>query len=252
MGTEFWAELRGKDYHPATGWSFMALSIPSAELKDAIEVNETRRRWSGDDFSFKGGQLRFLGDVPSPIPDLAVLVVVRKRLTTLDSAIVAALLGFVSTIAGVVVTYLNGHVALANAQHIPCPPGLTASGGSQDGRYKIIGATVFDTKTNLTWQRFPPSSPNDWGGAKKYCDALSDTLDGTGWRLPSIGELSGLADHSRNGAVIDPTAFPDTKMECYWSSSQSPQLDHARCYNFNGGVSFDYLHSGLVNVRCVR
>jgi Protein of unknown function (DUF1566) len=65
------------------------------------------------------------------------------------------------------------------------------------GRYTINAAagTVFDTKTKLTWQRAVASTRYTWPDAKTTCAAL--VLNGKGWRLPTIGELSSLIDFSQ-------------------------------------------------------
>jgi hypothetical protein len=95
------------------------------------------------------------------------------------------------------------------------------------GRYTIpTPGAVYDTKTKLTWTQMD-FGPYTWGSAstpgtaQNYCATLTAPL-GTGWRLPTIGELGTLVDYSQaNGdlALIDPTFFPNTALEIHWSST---------------------------------
>lgn len=52
------------------------------------------------------------------------------------------------------------------------------------------GVVVYDTGTGLDWEQRPGAQWIDYPGAKNYVAGL--TLDGGGWRLPSIAELSDL------------------------------------------------------------
>ena len=42
---------------------------------------------------------------------------------------------------------------------------------------------------------------------------------GEGWRLPTIDELLSIVDRTRHDPAIDTTRFPDTKSDCYWTST---------------------------------
>jgi len=49
------------------------------------------------------------------------------------------------------------------------------------------GGVFIDPVTNLEWQQTPTGGNLDWESAVIHCQTLE--LDGTGWRLPTIGEL---------------------------------------------------------------
>ena len=131
--------------------------------------------------------------------------------------------------------------------------GLTVSAHADApaGRYAITNGTVYDTKTKLTWQQAVPSTKYAWADAKTYCSGLS--LAGTGWRLPTVKELQTIVDESRRSPSIDPTAFPSTPSDYFWSSSPFADSSSAAWL-----VHFDYGHtsspavSSTYNVRCVR
>jgi hypothetical protein len=97
----------------------------------------------------------------------------------------------------------------------------------------VANGTVHDPKTGLTWQQMPPPDTYTQAGALQYCAGLS--LDGGGWRLPTIKELATIADFTRVGvdtksdpyagtpfAGIQPVAERDGEMlGRFWSSSMS-------------------------------
>jgi hypothetical protein len=118
-------------------------------------------------------------------------------------------------------------------------------------RYTISGGgTVYDTQTKLTWQQVVPTPLYAWPDAKAYCSALS--LEGTGWRLPSVGEFQTIVNDSTNPAV-DGAAFPMTPSEYFWSSSPVAD-DPSRawtCY-FANGSTYKFATTKPRYVRCVR
>jgi hypothetical protein len=135
------------------------------------------------------------------------------------------------------------------------------------GRYTSATGTVYDTKTKLTWAQ--PASPTQsytWGAAsaagtaQNYCATLNQ--GGTGWRMPTIGELVTLIDWSQAGAAtgeIDPTFFPNAPMSSWSSTSMAPspgipQNQYAWVISFMTGQTYgEYLLAGGTNyVRCVR
>ena len=54
----------------------------------------------------------------------------------------------------------------------------------------VYGDTWKDPTSGLTWQVTPTGGTMNWSEAKTHCQNLS--LDGSGWRLPDIGELRSL------------------------------------------------------------
>jgi formylglycine-generating enzyme required for sulfatase activity len=132
---------------------------------------------------------------------------------------------------------------------------LTSAAGADapDGRYTVTSGTVYDSKTKLTWQQAVPATTYAWAAAKTYCAGVGATLGGTGWRLPTRNELLTIVDYSRTNPSIDPTAFPPTLANQFWSSSP---LAGSSSNAWFVGFSFGYsVYDGMsypYNVRCVR
>jgi hypothetical protein len=127
----------------------------------------------------------------------------------------------------------------------------SAVADAPSAHFVVSEGTVLDSATKLAWQRVVPSVSYDWSGADAYCRKL--TLQGTGWRLPTIKELQTLIDETRSMPAVDPWAFPDCPSELYWSSSHvvsSPTSAWAVSfrYGFDGAVDV----SAPQRVRCVR
>ena len=133
---------------------------------------------------------------------------------------------------------------------------VLASADAPAGRYTIADGgnakgTVYDKKTKLTWQQTVPSTTYDWDGAKAYCAQVGATLAGTGWRLPTLKELMSIVDYSRYDPAIDPTAFPSTPSDYFWSSSPlAGSSSSAWLVRFTVGYP-DYVGNAAY-VRCVR
>ncbi len=129
------------------------------------------------------------------------------------------------------------------------------------GRYEILAAgTVYDAKTKLTWQQSVPQTGSyTWGSAgtpgtaQSYCATLD--LNGSGWRLPTVGELLTLVDYTQAGgsSMIDPTYFPGTPPSAFWSSTLAAGSSSVAWYvYFLYGYSYVVGVSGTGYVRCVR
>lgn len=127
----------------------------------------------------------------------------------------------------------------------------SGSSGAPPGRYTINSGTVKDTRTGLTWQQSVDAGSYTGANAKTYCGGLS--LAGTGWRLPTISELLTLVDPTKYSPAIDPTAFPATPTDWFWSSS--PYVGSsgtAWLVYFYGYSSYTDTNSSTYHVRCVR
>jgi hypothetical protein len=133
------------------------------------------------------------------------------------------------------------------------------------GRYTIPATgTVYDTKTKLTWQQAfancGTSCTAGWGssiqpGTAQYvCSGL--TLNGSGWRLPTVGELQSLVDYSQasgSAGMIDPTFFPGTPAFPFWSSTpQAGSSGNAWAVQFSDGSTEISGTANTWDVRCVR
>lgn len=130
---------------------------------------------------------------------------------------------------------------------------LRGSPGHADaplGQYTLTSDTVYDTKTQLTWQRAASPNVMAWGDAKYYCLALN--LNGMGWRLPSVNELDTIVDETR-APTIDPVAFPIALGEGFWSSSPvAGYAGFAWLVDFNNGASYSNDVDSPYRARCVR
>ncbi len=94
--------------------------------------------------------------------------------------------------------------------------------------YSATGDEVTDSQTGLVWRRC--SEGQSWGGGTCTGTARTYTYEaalvqaqaqsGTaGWRLPNVKELSSITDKTRVNSAIDPTAFPRTPSEWFWTST---------------------------------
>jgi hypothetical protein len=130
-----------------------------------------------------------------------------------------------------------------------CVRGSSATAPSE--RYAIANGTVFDAQTKLTWQQeVSATAPFTWADAKTYCAELS--LNGSGWRVPAVGELQTIVDDSTNPS-IDGAAFPMTPSEYFWSSSPVA-TDASRAWTcfFANGSTYSFAMTIPKYVRCVR
>lgn len=109
---------------------------------------------------------------------------------------------------------------------------------------------VKDILTGLIWQR-NVSGTDTQANSKTDCDTLN--LDGQSWRLPTIKELSTLVDFSqKSGAAIDQTAFPNTPIKEFWSSTKYRQGSNYWTVNFQTAYTKSDAPTELNAVRCVR
>jgi hypothetical protein len=112
------------------------------------------------------------------------------------------------------------------------------------GRYTVMSSTVLDNKTGLLWQRdVDTATQRTQDEAKTYCAGVS--LPGSGWRVPSVKELSTLVDDSAQFPAWDTTAFPDTGF--YYFTTSTP--GNIQVFFALGTVTVD--RSSML-VRCVR
>jgi hypothetical protein len=147
-------------------------------------------------------------------------------------------------------------------------PGVVES-GSDFTRFVVSsdGLTVTDTSTGLVWERNmsePRAGCNEnlegmgtctWAEAKAYCAGLS--LDGSGWRLPTLTELLSIVDATVPfpGPTIDQTAFPGTPSGGFWTSSPGSGAPGNKWMSI---VEFDIGSSGVTTessyewTRCIR
>jgi hypothetical protein len=110
--------------------------------------------------------------------------------------------------------------------------------------------TMLDLNTNLRWQKADNGSTVTWQNALQYCSNLS--LDGyaSGWRLPTLNEISGMYNY-QSGSCI--TGFSSCNI--YWSSTSVPSYP-VDAYLLNtdyGFIVYDYKDTvNYIRARCVR
>jgi hypothetical protein len=122
------------------------------------------------------------------------------------------------------------------------------------GQYTIADGTVTDSKTGLVWQQVVPSSTYTWADAGTYCTSNAAGLPGTGWRVPSLTEIQTIVDDSRHDPAIDPTAFPGTPLDAFWTSSLLSPASAQSAWllgSGNGGTGTNAV-TFAGRVRCVR
>lgn len=111
--------------------------------------------------------------------------------------------------------------------------------------------TITDPRSSLVWQQTVDANSFSWADANTYCAGLS--LAGSGWRLPTRVELVSIVDDTRSNPAIDPTAFPSTPAEDFWSSSRDVVSSGNRWFvNFNDGATDRNGSTVGLRVRCIR
>jgi Protein of unknown function (DUF1566) len=144
---------------------------------------------------------------------------------------------------------------------------LLATGAAGQTRYAVSAGEqeVTDARTGLTWRRCAEGMTVTGGN----CGGVAGTFTheaalrhaaseagstGLAWRLPNVKELSSITDRTRAFPAIDPTAFPGTPSNWFWSSS--PYVNdpsNAWYVNFNYGSPYFFGGRGLgSHVRLVR
>lgn len=128
--------------------------------------------------------------------------------------------------------------------------------------FEVRGGVVRDHRTGLEWERQPePRDVLNWSyepiilPAIEYCAEL--TLDGGGFRLPTVKELATIVDETRVQPVIDEEIFPGTEREFYVTSTPLGCSTHLGWYwavAFGDGVAYpmDQSYTQTAYVRCVR
>jgi hypothetical protein len=115
-------------------------------------------------------------------------------------------------------------------------------------------AAVLDKETGLVWERTPDTLPQAWIGAKFAC--LNRTVSNrSGWRLPSIVELTSLVNPS---VITGPTLpmghpFVGIQSTLYWSATTDSEFPTNAFFVVfsNGGVGGGP-KTDVLPVWCVR
>ena len=115
---------------------------------------------------------------------------------------------------------------------------LFASGVSakQKQRFYLMKSTgiVIDTKTDLEWKVGPDKDMN-WHEAKAWVGGL--TLDGGGWRVPTLDELEGL--YEKGASRLNMTPLLKTTGWQVWSCEMRDSSFAWGFYFCRGGRGWD-------------
>ena len=115
--------------------------------------------------------------------------------------------------------------------------------------------TVYDAKTNLTWDRSGRECRMDFEQAIAYAENANSQkhLGFDGWRVPTISELLSIVDFGKHGPAIDSKLFPGCQSSWYWSSTvYAPYPAFAWYVNFYYGDTEANGKAGYFFVRLVR
>ena len=115
---------------------------------------------------------------------------------------------------------------------------------------------IWDSDTNLLWQKEDLPGEKTWKEALKYCETLV-YAGFDDWRLPNKHELASLVDFSKAGESVV-SSFPGMTADTYWTSTVRPYYGGDTggfvVEMATGKVTMDY--SGdpdkTYSVRCVR
>ena len=108
-------------------------------------------------------------------------------------------------------------------------------------RFEIRGDTVYDSLTELTWQKNPSKSDKH---------SIAEIMCTDPWHLPHIDELKSLVDYTKSPAIATTLIKIETD-DYYWTSSQGDSSSWW-VVNFYYGNGFWYLNDYNSYVLCVQ
>ena len=128
---------------------------------------------------------------------------------------------------------------------------------SSNSRFTVLNEfnneAVRDNTTGLVWELSPRLEVYDWDWAHRQCSA--STAGGrTGWRVPTVEELSSLVDPASTDLKL-PAGHPFTHIESaiYWSSTKhKDHAGYAMFVNLSSGRSAALEKYMASFVWCVR
>lgn len=154
---------------------------------------------------------------------------------------------------------------------VTLPTGKSSSGQQCDlskpettplSRFRIDEAagTVFDTQTNLTWKRCAEGQTYKAGrcegeaGNWKWDGAVAKFgVEGSGWRLPNIDELTSIIEKRCEFPSMNLQVFHIPPSDWFWSGSLYADYSYnAWSANFNSGLLNNYSRKSDGYVRLVR
>lgn len=121
-------------------------------------------------------------------------------------------------------------------------------------RYMNGSGVVADTVTGLIWQQISTSGFMSQPRAMTHCGNLTLAGFTTGWRVPSIKELSTLVNYSiaQGSLMMNAETFSGEPPDWFWSSTAlASQPAEALVVNFGTGVLGNNVVTAYYCVRCV-
>jgi hypothetical protein len=129
-------------------------------------------------------------------------------------------------------------------------------------RFRIDEAvgTVFDTQTNLTWKRCAEGQTYRSGQCEgvalkwKLNEAVAKFgVEGGGWRLPNIDELTSIVEKRCQTPSVNLQVFRNSPPDWFWSGSPyAGGSGYAWHVNFDYGSANGYFRYDFFSVRLVR
>ena len=110
------------------------------------------------------------------------------------------------------------------------------------------GSLIYDSKTELSWQKKPSTKKMQWQEAKTHCEDLE-------LRLPNLYELKSLVDYGKYNPAIRTSLIDIKTDDWYWSSSiYKGKSDSSSAWNvhFENGHGYSYFQTSTNYVLCVR
>ena len=101
---------------------------------------------------------------------------------------------------------------------------------------------ITDSRTGLEWYEGPDEDTN-WGAAKRWVENL--TVDGGGWRMPTLKELKGLYEEDAGGGLEGNMAPSFDKMGGWYVwSGETEGSSSAWRFFFRNGLELSYSRDG--------
>lgn len=117
---------------------------------------------------------------------------------------------------------------------------------------KSADALVYDSLTNLIWQKTPYSDTITWEQALQYADTLTQA-GYSDWRLPNIKELQSLQDNSVINPALNTNFFNVFGRKKFWSSTTlSNKSISAWYFDTQFGITTYQVKTARLNTWVVR
>lgn len=118
--------------------------------------------------------------------------------------------------------------------------------------FKSADALVYDSLTNLIWQKTPYTDTLTWEQALQYADTLTQA-GYSDWRLPNIKELQSLQDNSVINPALNTNFFNIFGRKKFWSSTTlSNKSNSAWFFDTQFGITTYQVKTTRLNTWVVR